>query len=116
LSIGNQNFSILSDFNLPLLTYVIRPAYGLPYPEDFLEDGTFDFQRTGMTGTLLTSGKIRSLGYFQQFRFRLGLASLLTSQQHEIGLSYLFDYLNVKDIKPVRQIKNGLQLSGTFKF
>ncbi|MEM8526890.1 MAG: hypothetical protein AAGG68_19775 [Bacteroidota bacterium] len=111
-----QKFALISEFHLPVLSYVVRPSYGLPYPEDFLKDETFDFQRKNMTASLLTSGKIRSLNQFQQLNFRVGFSSFLSSKQHEIRLSYSFDYLKLRDVKSVRQMKNGLQLLGIFKF
>ncbi|MEN0049861.1 MAG: hypothetical protein AAF806_22560 [Bacteroidota bacterium] len=112
----NQRFHVVADFHFPLLSYLIRPTYGLPYPSNYLEDGTFDFQRQNLTSALLRSGKIRSLDQFQYLETRLGLSTFLTSKQHEIRLSYLFDYFNVNEVKPVRQIRNGLELSGAYKF
>jgi len=40
-----------------LVSYIIRPAFGHPYPEGFLEDGTFHPTRAGMGRTIARSGK-----------------------------------------------------------
>ncbi|MEM1326047.1 MAG: hypothetical protein AAGI23_08845 [Bacteroidota bacterium] len=110
----DNKFSAQARLRFPLVAYVIRPAYGLPYPDNYLEDGTFDFQRKEMTRHLLTSGKMSTLDRFQQILFEAGLSMHITEKQHQIGLSYVLDYLNYNEEKDIQQLRNGLQLSGIF--
>lgn len=116
LPYNKERFAVLSRLRTPIVSYVTRPSYGLPYPTGFVEDGVFDFQRTGMGKYVLSSGEITSFNRFQKVYFELGLTSRFTKKQHEVGLSYVLDYLKVRDVKGVRQVKNSIQVFSEIKF
>ncbi len=116
LPFNNERFAIFSRLRIPIVSYVIRPSYGLPYPEDFIEDGVFNFQREGMGRYVLSSGNLNSLNTFQKAYFEVGFSSYFAKKRHEIGLSYILDYLKIDEVKEVKQVKNGIQLSTNFKF
>ncbi len=80
-----------------LLGYVIRPAYGHPYPDQFLESGTFSPTRSKMTGPLLRSGKIRSLGSYQSFRLQFGI-SYIFNERVSISLNVRLSTEQIQDV------------------
>jgi hypothetical protein len=100
----------------PLISYVVRPAYGFPYPEKFIRDGTFDFQRQNMGKYILTSGKITSLHKFQNILFDLGYLLHITKKRHQVGLTYTLEYLRYNEVRDVMQFRNGIKLFSIFKF
>lgn len=56
-----------------LASYVIRPAYGHPYPEEFLDPESFHPTRRGMANKMIPSGKLLSLTKYQSINISLGL-------------------------------------------
>ncbi|MBC3787169.1 hypothetical protein [Spirosoma utsteinense] len=120
ISIGTQanhsfsgRFSRLAasfQLSVPVVAYVIRPAYGVPYPEAFLQDGVFNHQDQGLTGPLVSSGRVRSTGDF----FRLQTTTSLTysfSNTKTIRLSYDWEYYSIPSNLPVSQGNQSLTVS-----
>lgn len=96
---GNNNqweFGTAAQFSL--LNYVIRPAYGHPYPEKYVESGTFHPTRRNMTGPLLRSGKLHSFDKFQSFKVVFGISYFL-SDQIKVSIRYQISQLKTKDLQ-----------------
>lgn len=95
---------------IPVVAYVIRPAYGVPYPEAFLKDGVFNHQDEGLVGPMLTSGKLKTIDGF----FRTQTTTSLTysfSGTKSIRLSYSWEYYHIPSALPVRQGNQALIVS-----
>lgn len=98
----NQNFGTHDQWSLDgaaqisLLNYVIRPAYGHPYPEKYLQAGRFHPTRSNMTAPLIKSGKIHSIDKFQSFKIVLGI-SYIVSDRMKVSVNYRIDHLNTTD-------------------
>lgn len=71
----------------PILAYLIQPIYGHPYPVRYLEEGTFDPTRAGITIPMLKSGKSVSISGYKGLRIELGIF-YYTSDRFKIGASY----------------------------
>lgn len=99
--VKNQPLILSLSGAFPLLSYAVRPAHGHPYPEGFLKDGVFDFSREGMAKTFFTSGKIRSINSFLDIKTSIGVAIPFGEKAHQIGLNYNWEYLHIKDDRPV---------------
>ncbi|MBP6569605.1 MAG: hypothetical protein KA270_20685, partial [Saprospiraceae bacterium] len=67
--------------------YLIQPIYGHPYPGKYLEEGTFDPTRAGMTIPMLKSGKVVSISRYKGLRVELGIF-YYASDRFKIGASY----------------------------
>jgi hypothetical protein len=63
-----------------LLSYMIQPAYGHPYPERYLQAYTFSPTRAGMAGPLLRSGKVRTINAVRSFRLEMGVFFYLSDK------------------------------------
>jgi hypothetical protein len=70
-----------------ILAYLIQPIYGHPYPHRYLEEGTFDPTRAGMTIPMLKSGKFVSLSRYKGLNIEIGIY-YYTSERFKIGASY----------------------------
>jgi hypothetical protein len=77
-SVKSKDVFLNSSAEVALLTYLIRPAFGHPYPEKFLEEGTFSPTRSNIALPLLRSGKIKSVHNFQSIKIKLGVQLFLT--------------------------------------
>jgi|GEM_PF-1995527 len=89
----NNKVTITGSAQAALLNYNVRPAYGHPYPEKFLETGVFSPTRRGMAGPLMKSGKIQTIDKHQSFRLKLG-AYYFVSEHIKVGLDVQFDYVH----------------------
>ena len=56
-----------------LLSYMIQPAFGHPYPTQYLKEEAFSPTREGMTWPLMKSGKLATMDKVRNFRLELGL-------------------------------------------
>lgn len=65
-------YQIRTSAQTSLLSYLIQPAWGHPYPSQFLKEGTFNPERNGMAWSIVKSGKVKSLRAFRSFRVELG--------------------------------------------
>jgi len=93
VKIGQKKMLLSIEGALPLMSYVIRPAHAHPYPENYLVDGIFDFERTDMGKYLLKSGKLKTLNQFNNFVAKSALSVPFGKKQHQIGLSYNWSLL-----------------------
>lgn len=69
----DTRFMMRADLQYALLAHIIRPAYGHPYPEAFLQEDNFDPTRKGMLRTLPKSGTWESLDRYQYLFAKLQL-------------------------------------------
>jgi len=89
----DHRWSFDGEAQISLLSYVVRPAYGHPYPEKYLQSGTFHPTRRNMTTPLMKSGKIHSIDKLQSFKIVLQI-SYLISDHTKISVNYRVDYLS----------------------
>lgn len=69
---GIQKMRFDSKFQTPILSYVIQPEFGHPYPKKYLEHDTFSPTRSGLAGPLLKSGRVVSINKFRSLNISLG--------------------------------------------
>lgn len=93
IRIKQKSIHLSVEGSFPLVGYVIRPAYAHPYPDNYLVDGRFDFDRKGMWGYLLKSGKIESLNQFINTKLKTTCSIPFGKKAHAIGLSYHWEFL-----------------------
>jgi len=116
ISINNRQIIASFDAAIPLLGYVVRPAYGHPYAENFLEDGTFNFDRIGMGKYILTSGKIRSLNSFRTINTKASIAIPFGEKAHQIGLAYAWKYVHIGNDRPIWIAQHQLSIHTKINF
>lgn len=97
LSPDDSRFSIEADLEAALLGYVVRPAYGHPYPTKFLESGTFTPTRAGMTSSLIRGGKLMTIGKFNSINLVLGF-SYMIGDHVKLGVHVNVNHLSVYDV------------------
>lgn len=115
ITIKEKSLIIRASGSLPIVGYVVRPAYGLPYTENFLEEGTFDFKQTRLAKAIITGGKIRSLNSFTNYKADIGLALPFGKKGHEVGIQYAWEFFWVGDKKSTslaqHQLSIGLKMN-----
>lgn len=97
LSPEDSRFSVEADLEAALLGYVVRPAYGHPYPTKFLESGTFTPTREGMASSIIRSGKIMTIGKYNSINLVLGL-SYIVGDHVKLGVHLNVNHLSVYDV------------------
>ena len=98
-----------------LLNYAIRPAYGHPYPDEYLTEEHFSPTRRGMAGPLLRSGKLKLPHKYQMIRFSLGLFYQIRSR-YKIGLNYEFYFQRDGGVHSSHTVNHDLGLSATYLY
>lgn len=112
---NDQKINITSSLETALLSYVIRPAFGHPYPERFLESGDFTPTRKGMAGALLKSGKVMTVNKFQSIRLVFGLSYFLNDNVG-IGLNVNLDYQRTNDVNTSSLMTKDLIFSLSYQY
>ncbi|MBC9795248.1 hypothetical protein [Sinomicrobium weinanense] len=74
--------------SLPFVSYLIRPERNIPYPEKYLEDGTYNLEDTGLSGAALRSGRIVTFNKFQVVKSRMFLTYFFKKNPHALRLGY----------------------------
>ncbi len=105
-----RSLFINGHFDLPLLSYVIRPAYGHPYPEKYLDESVFSPTRRGMAGPLLRSGKWTLPNAFLGLRLQFR-AYIVINDHFKIGANLTFEYLHYRDRQSVKLYHTDLSLA-----
>ena len=95
--VGSNKIQLSSSIEAPLLSYMIRPAYGHPYPERYLTDGVFSPTREKMAASLLKSGKLMNLGKHQAVKVMFSISYFISDKVH-LELQYGFDYARINDV------------------
>lgn len=93
INIGQKKMLLSVEGALPVLSYVIRPAYAHPYPDNYLVDGVFDFEQKDMAKYLIKSGKLKTVNQFNNFNAKTTLTMPFGEKDHQIGLSYNWSLL-----------------------
>ena len=94
--------------SLPLLAYVVRPAYSFPYTDNFLEQDQFNFEREGLAGNIIKGGKIKTVGGFTRLHFQTGLLLPTKNNKWALGFAYRLSLLQTNDLKPIYQFTHQL--------
>ena len=113
ITVKNKNFVLDFAGSIPLLGYVIRPAHAHPYPESFLEDGTFDFTQKGMWKSFFTAGKWRTIDSFMNFKTKVGFVFPVGKKGNQLGVHYAWEYFHVGNDRPVWQVQHRLSFTYT---
>lgn len=114
VNIGTQKLNWNTRFSIPAFSYLIRPSYTFPYTDNYLQNNVFEFDRTGLGSRILTGGRFAFLDKFLKTQFQTGFTIPTKNNKWELGLNYVFDYLQTNELKPVFQF--GHQLNLTTKF
>lgn len=81
-----------SSVQASLLSYVIQPAWGHPYPTQFLKEGTFNPERNGMAWPIVKSGKLVSPVKHASFRIEFGFFYRV-SDTFRVGVDFQGDVM-----------------------
>lgn len=111
----DNRFFTIPSLQMGVLNYVIRPAYGHPYPDEYLTEEHFSPTRRGMAGPLLRSGKLKLPHKYQMIRFSLGLFYQIQSR-YKIGLNYEFYFQRDGGIHSSHTMNHDLGLSATYLY
>lgn len=111
----NNSVVFSSQLSFPLFAYLIRPAYGIPYTENYLEDGTFDFQREGFTKAVILGGEFKTINTFQNIHFNINLSKAFGKKDSSIGIEYTIDFFQSTDSKNVRLFSNSVIVTSKIK-
>ena len=109
----SDRWSIAGDAHVGLINYVIRPAFGHPYPERFLQPEVFTPTREGMAPKLLTSGKLETINKYQSVKIRFGVYYLVDSRV-KLGVVGSVDYVNSKDNYQATYLNQNLAVSASY--
>ncbi|MEM9819777.1 MAG: hypothetical protein AAF985_01840 [Bacteroidota bacterium] len=93
-----------------LLGHIIRPAYGHPYPEYYLQEGVFHPNRSGMGKSLLKSGRLKTVHQYQSIQLVLGL-HYYHRHHLKIGLQFSSHLENYRDAKPLSLLQQQVLFS-----
>lgn len=93
-----------------LLSYLIRPAHGHPYPEKYLKEGVFKPTRQGMAPAMIKSGKLYSINRNFNLNVVLGL-SFIYRDSLKLGMTYKYNHNQFHDRKGYSKNNNDLYLS-----
>ncbi|MEL6254577.1 MAG: hypothetical protein AAFR87_21385 [Bacteroidota bacterium] len=105
----------IPSLQMGLFNYAIRPAYGHPYPDEYLNEEYFSPTRRGMAGPLLRSGKIKLPHKYQMIRFSFGLFYQIRSQ-YQVSLNYELYFQRDGGMHNSRTINHDLGLSATYLY
>lgn len=103
LQVKKRQLKWNTKFSVPFLTYLIRPSYTFPYSDNYLQNGVFSFDRSGLGEKIVTGGQLVTLNKFLNLGFQTGVTLPTENRNWEFGLNYSFNYLQTNEIKPVFQ-------------
>lgn len=101
-----ESWSVNTSAHLSLLNYVVRPAFGFPYPASFLRDGRFSFDLNGLAGDIVQSGVVQTLDKFVNTAFSAEITKDVGDSGHKLGLLYVGNYLFAGGTKPFFGVQN----------
>ena len=84
---NNHRLEVSAGGKIALLNHVIRPAYGHPYPEHFLQEDVFNPTQEGLGSSIFKSGKIQSLDKYQNIKLALEF-NYIYRKHLKIGIQY----------------------------
>ncbi len=96
--LGVDKLRFRTDAQVPLISYVIQPEYGHPYPNKYLEQDTFSPTREGLAGPLLKSGRVVTLNKFRSLNVSFSFHYLLGDNvELSLNLNSQILYANTTD-------------------
>lgn len=100
------------DYSLavPVLTYLIRPAYGVPYPKNYLEDGVYNPKDEGIAGPFLKSGSLVTFNDFFRVQSNVTITYPIKSR-NALRLGYGWDFYSIQSLKKVQLADHTVSLS-----
>jgi len=111
----NQDMRIDAGIETSILSYVVRPAFGHPYPEAYLEEGTFHPTRAGIGRAMIKSGKLRTPRSFQNFQIKLGFRYNIT-EQISISTNYNMHIQNLSAQQDMRLVSHDFLLGFNYQY
>ena len=78
-----------------LLSHVIRPIHGHPYPEHYLQEDVFTPTRDGLGKSIPKSGQLQTLDKYQNMKFVLGL-NYFYKDHLKFGVQYERNFQKIK--------------------
>ena len=100
---GNARFDADLGARMALLSYLIRPIQGHPYPEKFMKEGVFDPNMKGLGKAIVKSGKIRTIDKYNSIKLSLGL-NYYYKDNLKVGLRF---ERNIQKVKEGRRMSFG---------
>ena len=94
----NRRLDLILGGRTALLSHVIRPNYGHPYPEHYLQEDVFTPTRSGLGKSIPKSGKLRTLDKFQNMKLVLGL-NFYYKDHLKVGVQYERNFQRIKEGK-----------------
>ncbi len=70
---------LITALQCPLVSYLMRPAFGIPYPENYLQEGVYNPKDKGIAVPFVTSGKLTSFDQFFRVQSNLALTYPVTA-------------------------------------
>lgn len=111
-----NNWVFTCHLNVPLIAYTIRPVYGYPYPSEFLKEGVYGFDESGMGKIVLSSGKFQTINNFMNVQLRGNISKIIGKRNHQIGLEYHGGYLFFNGVNPMANWQNSIFLNVKLNF
>ena len=111
----HQRLDINAGAKVALLSHVIRPIYGHPYPEHYLQEDVFTPTRSGLGKSIPKSGKIRTLDKYQSMKLVLGL-NFYHKDHLKIGVQYERNFQKVREGKQSSYKSHDLTLGVSYVY
>ncbi len=108
IALGGRTLIWQTQASMPIVSYLIRPSYTFPYTDNYLENGVFQLDQTGLAGKIITGGSLVLPHKFSNIRFQTALFLPTTNQKWSFGLNYAFDFLRTNEVKPILQTNHSL--------
>lgn len=110
----DKQFRWNTRFSIPILTYLIRPSYTFPYPDNYLQSGVFSFDRNGLGKKIVSGGNFVTFDKFLNVSFQTGISIPTENKKWEFGINYSFNYMQTNELKPVFQPIHSLNFNIKF--
>jgi len=111
---GEQRFELRTSAQSSLFSYLIQPAWGHPYPTQYLEEGVFNPRREGMTGPLVRSGIVTTPKRNRGFRIELGFY-FFVNNNIRVGIDFQSEVMYFNSLgKAVHFIGNDVFLGASY--
>jgi len=104
-----------TEAKMALINYLIRPAYGHPYPDKFLQEKTFNPTKEGMGSAIAKSGKIKTVNKYQSFKVVLGI-NYIHKDHLKLRVQYAFDMQNNIEHHSSRWLSNDLTVGVSYVY
>lgn len=110
---NNRRLDLNTGTKIALLSHVVRPAFGHPYPEHYLQEDIFTPTRDGLGKSIFKSGKIRTIDKYQSIKLVLGL-NYYHGDHLKLGINYEGNFQKVREGKRAIYKSNDLIFSVSY--